>query len=612
MIRFVNKELMRIVISVLLYVLSFFLKKELSFILLIVTYILIGYETFLKVIKNISKGLIFEENFLMTIATIGAFIIGEYKEGVAVMLFYEIGEYINDLGVDKSKESIKSLVDLRSDRATLIENNKEKIVNPDRLKIDDIIIVKPGERIPIDGIVIDGTSSIDTSSITGESIPKDVKRSSIVYSGYINLNGILKIKVTTKFTESTASRILKIIEESDLKKSKTQQFINKFARKYTPFVVVSAFLIFLIPILFLNGNIHDWLYRSLVFLVASCPCALILSIPLGYFCGIGVASKQGILVKGSSDLEELSKIDTFVFDKTGTITKGIFEVKKINAINIKERDLLKIAAYGEYYSNHPIAISIKNYYGKSIDTKVITSFKEQDGGIKVKLGNDDILIGNYEFLVKNKVKIDKTNDVGTVVYIIKNKQYIGNIIIGDTIKDEATSFIEELKRMGINDIIVLSGDNELIVSDVCKKLKINQYEANLKPIDKRDIVKKLKQNHKVCFVGDGINDAIVLLESDLGISMGNIGSDAAIEASDIVIMNDDLLRIIKGINISKHTNVIVWENIIFALLMKTIVLGLGVFGISTILMAVFADIGVTIITILNSIRIFIKEKFVKK
>ena len=612
MIRFVNKELMRIVISVLLYVLSFFLKKELSFILLIVTYILIGYETFLKVIKNISKGLIFEENFLMTIATIGAFIIGEYKEGVAVMLFYEIGEYINDLGVDKSKESIKSLVDLRSDRATLIENNKEKIVNPDRLKIDDIIIVKPGERIPIDGIVIDGTSSIDTSSITGESIPKDVKRSSIVYSGYINLNGILKIKVTTKFTESTASRILKIIEESDLNKSKTQQFINKFARKYTPFVVVSAFLIFLIPILFLNGNIHDWLYRSLVFLVASCPCALILSIPLGYFCGIGVASKQGILVKGSSDLEELSKIDTFVFDKTGTITKGIFEVKKINAINIKERDLLKIAAYGEYYSNHPIAISIKNYYGKSIDTKVITSFKEQDGGIKVKLGNDDILIGNYEFLVKNKVKIDKTNDVGTVVYIIKNKQYIGNIIIGDTIKDEATSFIEELKRMGINDIIVLSGDNELIVSDVCKKLKINQYEANLKPIDKRDIVKKLKQNHKVCFVGDGINDAIVLLESDLGISMGNIGSDAAIEASDIVIMNDDLLRIIKGINISKHTNVIVWENIIFALLMKTIVLGLGVFGISTILMAVFADIGVTIITILNSIRIFIKEKFVKK
>lgn len=608
MIKFFNKDLIRIVISCILYLVSFFVSKEISMVLLIATYLLIGYETFIKVIKNFGKGIFFEENLLMTIATIGAFAIGEYTEGVAVMLFYEIGEYINDLGIDKSKDSIKKLVDLRSEKAVVLIGNKEKVVAPVNLKVDDIIIVKPGERIPVDGIVIDGVSSMDTSSITGESLPKDVKESSIVYSGYINLSGVLKVRVTTSFHESTASRILKVIEESDTKKSRTQQFINRFAKKYTPFVVISSLLIFLIPVLFFKGNIDTWLYRALVFLVASCPCALILSIPLGYFCGIGVASKKGILIKSSSDLEMLSRIDTFVFDKTGTITKGSFEVKKVNCRKGNEKELIKLAAYGEYYSLHPIATSIKKYYAKQIEKEKISSFTEKDGGIKVKIENETILLGNYEFLLKNKIKVEESKEIGTVVYVVKNKEYIGNIVIGDKIKEEAKDFIRELKKKNYNHIIILSGDNNRIVEDVCRELKIKEYEANLKPIDKRDIVSNLKKDNKVCFVGDGMNDAVVLLESHLGISMGNIGSDAAIEASDIVIMNDDLLKIKKAMDISKVTNTIVWENIIFSLFIKAIVLILGAFGISTIIMAVFADIGVTMITILNSLRIFYRGK----
>lgn len=608
MVKFINKDLIRIIISCLLYLISFFTNSEISFVLLIATYLLIGYEIFIKVFKNISKGIIFEENFLMTLATIGAFIIGEYTEGVAVLLFYEIGEYINDLGIDKSKDSIKKLVDLRSDKAILLKDGKEKVINPEKLKINDVIIVKPGERIPIDGVVVKGNSSVDTSSITGESIPKDVGVNSNVYSGYINMSGVLQIKVTTKFTESTASRILKIIEQSDLKKSKTQRFITEFAKKYTPFVVISSLLIFLVPVIFFYGNINTWLYRALVFLVASCPCALILSVPLCYFCGIGTSSKNGILIKSSNDLEQLFKINTFVFDKTGTLTRGNFEVQSINPVKVKEKELLKIAAYSEYYSNHPIAISIKHHYGMEIDNNIISSFREQDGGIKVKVDSDDILIGKYDFLLKNKVKVIEQEEIGTIVYIAKNKEYIGNIVIGDEIKKESKNFIKSLKKIGKKDLIVLSGDNEGIVRDVCKKLGINKYYSNLSPIDKKEIVSNLKKTNSVCFVGDGINDAIVLLESDLGISMGSIGSDAAIEASDIVIMNDNLLKIIKSINISKYTNRIVWQNIIFALVIKAIVLILGAFGLSSIIMAVFADIGVTVLTVLNSLRIFYKGK----
>lgn len=608
MLKFINKDLIRIIISLILYIISFFLDEKLSLIVLIITYIIIGYETFIRVIENFKKGEIFEENFLMTLATIGAFFIKEYKEGVAVMLFYEIGEYINDLGIDKSKDSIKNLVDLRSDKATILKDGKEEVIKPENLNIGDIIIVRPGERVPIDGIVVKGNSSVDTSSITGESIPRNVSKDKEVYSGYINLNGIIEVKVTTLFKESTASRILKVIEESDVKKSRTQKFINKFASKYTPFVVISSLLIFLVPVIFFNGELNTWLYRALIFLVASCPCALILSVPLGYFCGIGLASRHGILIKSSSDLEQLAKIDTFVFDKTGTITEGNFEVKKINVKEGTKEELIKLAAYSEYHSNHPIANSIKTYYNKKIDNKKITDFKEQDGGIKVKIDNDDVLIGNYNYLKKNKVKVDECNDVGTIVYVVKNNKYIGNIIIGDVIKAEAKEFFKQMKDLNKNNMIVLSGDNESIVKDVCNTLNISQYKSGLKPIDKKDVVNELRSDSKVCFVGDGINDAIVLLNSDLGISMGSIGSDAAIEASDIVVMNDNLLNITKAIKISNYTNKIVWENIIFALIIKFVVLALGAFGFSSIIMAVFADIGVTVMTVLNATRIFYKGK----
>lgn len=608
MLKFINKDLIRIIISLILYIISFFLDEKLSLIVLIITYIIIGYETFIRVIENFKKGEIFEENFLMTLATIGAFFIKEYKEGVAVMLFYEIGEYINDLGIDKSKDSIKNLVDLRSDKATILKDGKEEVIKPENLNIGDIIIVRPGERVPIDGIVVKGNSSVDTSSITGESIPRNVSKDKEVYSGYINLNGIIEVKVTTLFKESTASRILKVIEESDVKKSRTQKFINKFASKYTPFVVISSLLIFLVPVIFFNGELNTWLYRALIFLVASCPCALILSVPLGYFCGIGLASRHGVLIKSSSDLEQLAKIDTFVFDKTGTITEGNFEVKKINVKEGTKEELIKLAAYSEYHSNHPIANSIKTYYNKRIDNKKITDFKEQDGGIKVKIDNDDVLIGNYNYLKKNKVKVEECNDVGTIVYVVKNNKYIGNIIIGDVIKAEAKEFFKQMKDLNKNNMIVLSGDNESIVKDVCNTLNISQYKSGLKPIDKKDVVNELRSDSKVCFVGDGINDAIVLLNSDLGISMGSIGSDAAIEASDIVVMNDNLLNITKAIKISNYTNKIVWENIIFALIIKFVVLALGAFGFSSIIMAVFADIGVTVMTVLNATRIFYKGK----
>lgn len=608
MLKFINKDLIRIIISLILYIISFFLDEKLSLIVLIITYIIIGYETFIRVIENFKKGEIFEENFLMTLATIGAFFIKEYKEGVAVMLFYEIGEYINDLGIDKSKDSIKNLVDLRSDKATILKDGKEEVIKPENLNIGDIIIVRPGERVPIDGIVVKGNSSVDTSSITGESIPRNVSKDKEVYSGYINLNGIIEVKVTTLFKESTASRILKVIEESDVKKSRTQKFINKFASKYTPFVVISSLLIFLVPVIFFNGELNTWLYRALIFLVASCPCALILSVPLGYFCGIGLASRHGVLIKSSSDLEQLAKIDTFVFDKTGTITEGNFEVKKINVKEGTKEELIKLAAYSEYHSNHPIANSIKTYYNKKINKKKITDFKEQDGGIKVKIDNDDVLIGNYNYLKKNKVKVEECNDVGTIVYVVKNNKYIGNIIIGDVIKAEAKEFFKQMKDLNKNNIVVLSGDNESIVKDVCNTLNISQYKSGLKPIDKKDVVNELRSDSKVCFVGDGINDAIVLLNSDLGISMGSIGSDAAIEASDIVVMNDNLLNITKAIKISNYTNKIVWENIIFALIIKFVVLALGAFGFSSIIMAVFADIGVTVMTVLNATRIFYKGK----
>ena len=602
----ISKDLWCIIISAVAFGLSFIL-QDISSVLLIIAYIIVSYEIFIKVIKNFGKGIIFDENFLMMIATIGAFIIGEWHEAVAVMLFYQIGEYMNDLGVEKSKKAIKDLVDVRCEVAIKLENNQEKVVNPSSLSVKDIIIVKPGDRIPVDGVVLEGNSNVDTSSITGEAVPRKVEKMSEVYSGYINLDGILKVEVTKEFKDSLVSRILKEIEESEIDKSNTEKFITKFAKIYTPLVVISALLLFIIPTLLLGGNINTWFYRSLIFLVASCPCALVLSIPLGYFCGIGASSRHGILVKSSNGLEKLSKMNLFAFDKTGTLTKGSFAIKSITPNKIRKNELLEITAHCEYYSNHPIAMSIKNAYKGKMDPKNISDFKEGNGGIKVKYKKDQIILGNYQFLSNNHIEVPKIIEDGTVIYVAKNNNYIGNIIIGDVIKDEAVEVINNLKEMNINNLAILSGDNIETVSIVAKKLGINQYYSDLKPLDKKNCIDKLKTNHKVCFIGDGINDAVVLLGADLGISMGHVGSDAAIEASDIVIMNDNLWNILKALKISNYTNKIVLENIVFALLVKLIVLSLGVVGISTIIMAVFADIGVTVITVLNSLRIMCKK-----
>ncbi len=602
----ISRELTTIIVSIFLFVTSFIF-KNISLPILIITYLLISYRIFIKVIKNLGKGIIFDENFLMVIATLGAFAIGENNEAVAVMLFYQIGEYMNDLGIDKSKESIKKLIDKRDNKVTQIKNDEEVIVNPLSLKKNDIIVIRPGERVPVDGIVVEGESNVDTSSITGESLLRNIKVNDVIYSGFVSINGILKIKVTDTYNNSLVSRILKVITDSEIDKSNTEKFITKFAKIYTPIVVISALLIFIIPSFILGQSVKVWAYRSLIFLVASCPCALVLSIPLGYFCGIGVLSKKGILVKSSGDLEMANKISSFVFDKTGTLTEGAFELLKVNPNKVSKSELISIVNYAEYYSNHPIAIPIKKAYKKKIDTKIIKNFKEKDGGISVDINNDKVLVGNYDFLKKNKIDFLRVAEEGTIIYVAKNKEYIGNIIIGDKIKKEALEVISYLKNNGYHDFAILSGDNDTSVSLVAKKLKIKEYRANLKPLDKKDYIANLKQDKKVCFVGDGINDAIVLLEANLGVSMGKIGSDVAIEASDVVIMNDNLHKIIDLIKVSKYTNKIVYQNIIFALLVKLIVLLLGVLGISTIILAVFADIGVTFITVLNSLKIFCKK-----
>ena len=497
----ISKELSVIIISIFLFILSFIF-KNIAFGILIVTYLLVSFEVFIKVIKNFGKGIIFDENFLMTIATIGALVIGEYHEAVAVMLFYQIGEYMNDLGIDKSKDSIKKLIDKRSDKVIVIKNGKEREIDPKKLLKKDIIVIRPGERIPVDGVVIEGVSNVDTSSITGESMLKEAKVSDIVYSGYVNMNGILKIEVTNRFEDSLVSKILKVIEESEIDKSNKEKFITKFSKIYTPIVVLGALLLFVIPTVFFNGKVHTWGYRSLVFLVASCPCALVLSIPLGYFCGIGRLSKRGILVKSSSDLEKASKIDIFAFDKTGTLTKGVFEIKEINPRNIRKNELLAIASYAEYYSNHPIAISIKKAYKKEIDPSQISNFKEGNGGISVTINKDKILVGNYDFLLKKKIKILEQDNEGTVVYVSKNNEYIGNIVIGDVIKDEAQNFIMDLKKMGVSEEVILSGDNEVAVKEVATSLGINKYYYSLQPLDKKKCINTLKENKKVCFVGD--------------------------------------------------------------------------------------------------------------
>lgn len=602
-----NKQLLRILISAIFFALGFILGSfdTISFICFIISYLVIGYDILWKAIKNCFHLELFDEAFLMTIATIGAFCIGEFPEGVAVMLFFQIGEYIQDIAMNRSRKSITHLMELKVDMATVVRGGKEKNVAAEEVAVDEVIVVKPGEKIPLDGVILEGNSNLDTMSLTGESKPLLVREDDVVLSGSINMDRLLKIKVTSTFENSTVSKILKMMEEIDQNKATTEKFITRFSKVYTPIVVILALFLAIVPSIIV-GNPSEWVYRALVFLVISCPCALVLSIPLGFFCGIGKSSKYGILVKNSEAMEKISKIDTIVFDKTGTLTEGKFKVNQIRSEFLKEKELLKIAAYAEYYSNHPIALSIKQVYRDEIDESQISDYQEVPGqGIKVKIGSDEVLAGNEEMLKKANLPIPEEDTIGTIVYFVINGKYVGNILISDEIKEDSYSLVEKLKQVGVQHFAVLSGDHESIVSSVCKKIGIAEYHSRLLPIDKVEYLKKLEKTSKnpVAFVGDGMNDALVLASADVGISLGGIGSDAAIEASDMVLMNDRISLIAKAIQISKKTQNIIWQNIIFAISIKVLVLILGSLGIANIWSAVFSDVGVTVLAIMNSIRI---------
>ena len=607
-----TKKLIKIIIALILFIFSLVIKFESEWInntILIISYIIVGFEIIRKAIRNIIRGKIFDENFLMTVATIGAFGIGEFPEAVAVMLFYQIGELFQNYAVDKSRKSIANLMDIRPDYANIYKNKKIEKVNPEEVKIGETIIAKPGEKIPLDGILIEGTTTVDTKALTGESMPKEAGEGDEVLSGCINLNGVIKIKVTKEFGESTVSKILDLVENASSKKSKSENFITKFAKYYTPIVVIIAAILAVVPpLLIANESFNDWIYRALSFLVVSCPCALVISIPLGFFGGIGGASKMGILIKGSNYLEALSKVETVVFDKTGTLTKGVFEVQKVNAIGISEQELLKIAAYGEYYSNHPISKSIKKAYGKTIDEKQIIKTQELSGlGVSARIGEQDILIGNEKLMNEHQIVYTKSNDIGTILYIAIGKKYVGNILIADAIKEDSKSAINNLKKNNIKQTVMLTGDRKEVGEKVSKELGLNKVYTELLPDGKVEKVEKLlkekTEKGKLAFVGDGINDAPVLALADIGIAMGGLGADSAIEAADIVIMTDEPSKIAKAIKLSKKTMRIVKENIIFAITIKVAVLILTAFGLSTMWEAVFADVGVSVIAIINALRI---------
>lgn len=597
-----NEDLIRILISAVLLIISIFLKnfKTAYLTVIVVSYVFVSKEVYENALINIKKKEIFDENLLMIIATLGAFYIKEYPEAVLVMLLFSLGEYLSSQAVDNSKKAIIDLMDLRSDKARL---KNGELVSTKKVKLNDIIIVNPGEKIPLDGIIINGASHLDTKNLTGESKPLSVKKGDTVLSGTINIESILEINSTSTYKTSTASKIIDIMEHADEKKAKTEKFITKFSKIYTPIVVLLSILIVVIPTI-LGCDFNTWLYRALEILVISCPCALVISVPLSYFAGIGRASKDGILIKGSNELDNLSNIKTILFDKTGTLTKGVFEVTKING-NINE--VLKIAANAEAHSNHPIGKSIVSAYNKTLDMK-ITDYKEIAGlGISCKLNKEKVLVGKIDLLLENNIDVDKIDSVGTVIYVAKNNECIGSIIISDKIKDNAKETLEDLRGELVENLVVLSGDKDEVVEDLAKTLNLDAYHAELLPEDKIKLLEEYQIFGNVAFVGDGINDAPVIKLSDIGIAMGKIGSDATIDASDIVLMNDDLSSITKAIRISKLTKRVILSNIIFAISFKLLMLILAMIGITPIYLAVFADVGVTLLSVLNSLRIFKKD-----
>ena len=602
--KLINKDLLKIIISSLILIITIFIKNNnLKLLLLIISYITISYTMYIESFKNIKKGEIFDENFLMIIATIASFLIKNYIEAVLVILLFQIGEYFSHLAVHKSKDSITKLMDLRVENVNVEKDKKIENIPIEKVNINDIFIVKPGEKIPLDGILVEGETYLDTVSITGESVLKKVRKDDSVISGCINKTSIIKVKAISTYKTTTTKKIIDLIENSNKNKSNTENFIRKFAKIYTPIIVLVATLLVIIPSC-MGKELTIWLYRAIVFLVTSCPCALVISVPLGYFCGIGLSSKEGILIKGSKELEQLNNIDYLILDKTGTITEGVFEVTKIKT-NLKEKEFLNIIASVEENSIHPIARAIKKENKDKL--KTVKNYQELAGlGISCKIDNKFVLLGNYILLEKNNIKYPKEKDLGTIIYLAIDNIYQGHIIISDKIKESSLN-IKELKKFIKKDFIILSGDNEEIVKEVANKVGINLFHGNLLPLDKVKYIKKYQQKGKVMFVGDGINDAPVLKISDIGISMGNIGTDAAIEASDIVLMNDNLLTIATAIKIAKKTKRKVVESIILALSVKFIVLVLGLFGMSTIYMAVFADVGVTFLVILNVLTIFYKK-----
>ena len=614
-----KKRTIKIIIAFILFLIAIcipFPKEWMKKGIYIVSYCIVGLDIVWKAVRNITRGKVFDENFLMTIATIGAFAIGEFPEAVAVMLFYQIGELFQSYAVDKSRKSIASLMNIRPDFANVKRDNQIIKVNPEEVKIGETIVVKPGEKIPLDGIIVEGNSLVDTSALTGESIPKEVGSGDEVLSGCINQNGLLTIKVEKKFGESTVSKILDLVENASSKKSKSENFISKFAKYYTPIVVITAVLLAIIPPFILkDATFIDWLYRALTFLVVSCPCALVISIPLGFFGGIGGASKMGILVKGSNYLEALSKAEIVVFDKTGTLTQGVFKVQKIHPVDISKEELIELTAHAESYSNHPISVSIREAYGKEIKHNRIEKIQELPGlGVIAKVDEKEILAGNEKLMKQKKIQYSKCEEIGTIIYIAIENKYAGYIVIADEIKEDAKKTIKELKKNNISKTIMLTGDKKEVGESVAKKIGIDQVYTELLPDGKVEKMEKLlketSQTGKLVFVGDGINDAPVLALSDIGIAMGGLGADSSIEAADIVIMTDEPSKIVNAIKISKKTMRIVKQNIIFAISIKVAVLILSAFGLSNMWEAVFADVGVSVIAILNALRVLkIKKEY---
>ena len=606
-----TKRLWRIIIgaAVLATVVLLSLNNEwLQIALFIISYIIVGGDVVKRAVKNIFKGQVFDENFLMSIATIGAFFIGEYPEGVAVMLFYQVGELFQSYAVGKSRKSIASLMDIRPDYANVKKGDELVKVDPDEVQIGDIIVIKAGEKIPLDGKVIEGSSMIDTSALTGESIPREVEVGSDILSGCININGVITAEVTKEFGESTVSNILDLVENASSKKSNSEQFITKFARYYTPVVVIIAVFLAIIPPLVIDGaTFSDWIYRALAFLVVSCPCALVISIPLSFFGGIGGASKKGVLVKGSNYLEALAETEIVVFDKTGTLTKGVFNVQEIHPEGVSKEELLELTAHAESYSNHPISLSLKRAYSKEIDNGRISDVEEISGhGVIATVDGKKVMAGNIKLMKMMDIPYFKGELIGTIVHVAVNNKYIGYIVIADEVKEDSSQAIKELKAANIKQTVMLTGDNKSIGSKVAKELGLDKVYAELLPADKVEKLEELfsqkSKKGKLAFVGDGINDAPVLARADIGIAMGGLGSDAAIEAADVVIMTDEPSKIATTMKISKKTLKIAHQNIVFAIGIKIIVLILSAFGITTMWAAIFADVGVTIIAVLNAFR----------